>query len=352
LIVSDIYNYQIVLHLRAAIKELLSYRHVFSWKRAGNVLLVIGAYFLSRWTNRSIVAPAPIAISVEPTTVCNLKCPQCPTGAGTLMRSKGTMELALFQSIIDQLSPATFIINLYLQGEPLLNPAIGEFIRLAHVKRLYTILSTNGQLLDGLMCNKLVASGLSKIIVSLDGLTEQSYAQYRVGGSLQKVLDGLKLLQSAKEMVHSQLPFVELQFIAFEHNEKEINEIKNIARRYRVDRLTVKTAQIINSQNNVRPATQRGLTRYVNNSRGQQMKGRSYRHCFKIWHSMVFTWDGTAAPCCYDKDLTHSHGNLFNTSMNTLWRDAEIQHFRKTVQTQASPLEICSNCPENRKWVL
>jgi radical SAM protein with 4Fe4S-binding SPASM domain len=262
------------------------------------------------------------------------------------------MELALFQSIIDQLSPTTFIVNLYLQGEPLLNPAIGEFIRYAHTKRLYTILSTNGQLLNRNIIKKLVNSGLSKIIISLDGVTEQSYAAYRVGGSLQKVLEGIENLCQEKLNANSKLPLVELQFIAFEHNQHEINELKNITRRYSVDKLTIKTAQIINPQSNVRSATQRDLTRYVNNPEGQYMKGRSYRHCFKIWHSMVLTWDGSAAPCCYDKDLTHSHGNIGQASVDELWRGQSIQNFRKKIVTENEPFEMCSNCPENRKWLI
>lgn len=340
------------MNLIGNIKELISYRHVFSWKRAGNALLVIVDYFLSRWTNRPIVAPAPIAISVEPTTVCNLKCPQCPTGAGTLQRSKGTMELSLFQSIIDQLSPATVIVNLYLQGEPLLYPAIGEFIRYANAKRLYTILSTNGQLLDGKMAKKLVDSGLSKIIISLDGVTEQSYAEYRVGGTLQKVLDGLDALQREKKSAGSNLPFVELQFIVFEHNQHEINQIKLIARDYAVDKLTIKTAQIINPQANARPATQRELTRYVTDELDLKMKGRCYRHCFKSWHSMVFTWDGAAAPCCYDKDLNHSQGSLKQASIDELWRGHTIQSFREKILTENEPFEMCTNCPENRNWLI
>jgi len=340
------------LNLIGNIKELISYRHVFSWKRAGNALLVMAAYFLSRWTNRPMVAPAPIAISVEPTTVCNLKCPQCPTGAGTLLRSKGTMELSLFQTIIDQLSPATFIVNLYLQGEPLLNPVIGEFIRHAHGKRLYTILSTNGQLLDRSTAKKLVNSGLSKIIISLDGVTEQSYAAYRVGGSLQKVLEGLEILRQEKLSANSQFPLVELQFIVFEHNQHEINQIKEVAHRYFVDKLTIKTAQIINPQIEIRPSTQSELTRYVNNARDFKMKGRRYRHCFKVWHSMVFTWNGSAAPCCYDKDLNHSHGTIGQASVDELWRGQTIQHFRKKIVTENEPFEMCSNCPENRKWLL
>jgi MoaA/NifB/PqqE/SkfB family radical SAM enzyme len=338
------------MNLKSSWSELKSYRCVLSGRCIGNLFLVVAGYYLSRLTRRAIVLAQPYAISIEPTTACNLSCPQCPTGAGILQRPKGSLSDETFKTLVNKLPSSTFIVNLYLQGEPLLNRQLPDFIKYLSDRQLYSIVSTNGQLLDDGMAEKLVRSGLSKIIVSLDGATEESYQRYRVGGSFQKVLNALKALNRARTQAQSIYPFVELQCIVFEHNEHEVQAIYDLARLYHIDKVSLKSAQIIDTSNDVKPASQNNLSRYTVVDGLLSIKGHNYRHCFKVWGSMVFTWNGTAMPCCYDKEAVFELGNINYLSFNYIWRGFDFTKFRNALHNRPQPFDICRNCPENKSW--
>jgi MoaA/NifB/PqqE/SkfB family radical SAM enzyme len=95
-------------------------------------------------------------------------------------------------------------------------------------------------------CKKTIESGLSRLIISIDGVKQESYGKYRIGGNLDKVIDGTKNMVKWKKATGSKTPFIIWQFIVFGHNEGEIEEIRQLAKEVGVDHLALKTAQIYN----------------------------------------------------------------------------------------------------------
>jgi radical SAM protein with 4Fe4S-binding SPASM domain len=325
-----------------------------TWQRMGNVVQLLSSFYWSRLIGRPLISGTPWSLSVEPSGQCNLQCPECPVGAGVLTRKAGMLTPKLFQKIVADSSPQLAYLNLYFQGEPMLNRQITEIIQLASQKRIYTSMSTNGHQLTAQKCEELINSGLTKLIVSVDGLTRESYSRYRKGGDLEKVKEGIRVFIRQRAALKSKTPFLVVQFLVFEHNENEIPELKKWCRSMGVDKLELKSAQFYDFGNEeVKPPSNNKHSRYypVRNNK-LILKGKPHNHCYKQWGSAVVSWDGQMAPCCYDKDLDFSPGNIRNQPLKTIWKNASLQQFRKQILKDKSALEMCRNCTEGREWLI
>ena len=125
-------------------------------RRFFNLLSAETGFMLSRILRKPLVLGNPWAASIEPTTSCNLRCPECPTGMRTLTRSKGNMDLDTFQKILGKLAPDLIYLTLYFQGEPLLNPHFTEMVQMARKRNIFVATSTNGHFLDDKNVDKII----------------------------------------------------------------------------------------------------------------------------------------------------------------------------------------------------
>ena len=219
----------------------------------------------------------------------------------------------------------------YFQGEPYLNPAFLEMVKYAHDKNIYTATSTNSHYLTDEVTNKTVESGLDRLINSIDGTTQDVYQQYRVGGNLEKVLEGTRNIIRWKKELKSKTPFVFFQFLVVKPNEHQIDAIKKLAKETGVDEVRFKTAQVYDYQNDPNqliPANEK-YSRYKKNENGNYLaKNKFANRCWKLWHANVITWDGLVVPCCFDKDAIHQLGNLKNESFKHIWHNSNYKQFR------------------------
>src|SRR5215218_4319819 len=87
-------------------------------RRVVNALKVLGSYQLTKWTKKSVQWGMPVSISFEPTTSCNLRCPECPSGLRSFSRPTGMLKKDFFRETIDQLSNNLMYLVFYFQGEP------------------------------------------------------------------------------------------------------------------------------------------------------------------------------------------------------------------------------------------
>lgn len=290
----------------------------------------------------------PWSASIEPTTSCNLRCPECPTGMQSLTRAKGSLDLEVYKTILDKLSPDLIYLTLYFQGEPFLNPHFPEMVKLARNRRIFVATSTNGHYLDDTNVAKIIQSGLSHLIISMDGLDQETYEKYRVKGDLQTVTDGIKRLVAAKKATKSKSPFIELQFLVMRHNEHQMNAMRNYAEQAGVDKLSFKSAQVYNfdTENTIIPALKQ-KSRYRQLPDGSWIIARKIKNrCHRIWSSLVVTWDGKVVPCCYDKNADHQTGNLLQDSLDDIWKNKVYSSFRRKVLLKRSDIVICRNCGE------
>ena len=304
----------------------------------------------------------PTFVSVEPANFCQLRCPECPVGTASRLSPLASspnrlMTIELFYRILDQVKEHTHTMQFYFQGEPLLNKQLPEMIAMAHQVGLYTIVSTNAQALSRSIAEALVKSGLNRIIVSIDGFSEESYAAYRVGGSLHKALEGLQHLANAKAELHSRIR-IELQVLRLRSNEHEWDWIKKNYKKLGATHLVFKTAQLYNFEHGhpLMPTDER-YSRYKKIADGTYIHKSSHlspltlsphrlialQPCLRLWSGCVITTSGDVLPCCYDKDHRHTLGNITTHSLSEIFHSSKANTLRKHILIGHLP-EMCNNC--------
>ncbi|MFW5720892.1 MAG: radical SAM protein [Bacteroidota bacterium] len=216
----------------------------FTFLKFINALKILLSYLLSIGFKKVFLWGKPISLTVEPTNFCNLQCPECPTGNNTIKREKGFLSISNYTKIIDTLAPWLLYHMIYFQGEPFLHPDIFSMIHYAHQRKIYTCTSTNGHFLSYENALKIINSGLDKIIISVDGVTQETYEKYRKGGSLKKVISGIQTLSTLKKSKKSKTPEIVIQFLVFRFNEHQINDIKKLGKSLGANRVEIKSAQM------------------------------------------------------------------------------------------------------------
>jgi radical SAM protein with 4Fe4S-binding SPASM domain len=317
-------------------------------KRVWNAVKVVSSFYSSKLTGKPNTWGLPISISFEPTTSCNLRCPECPSGLRSFTRPTGMLSSGLFKQTIDELSDTLLYLIFYFQGEPYLHPQFLELVGYASQKGIYTATSTNAHYLSDEQAKKTVESGLDRLIISIDGTSQEVYEQYRVGGKLNKVIEGTKHIVKWKKALKSSTPHIIFQFLVVKPNQHQIEEVKLLAKELGVDEVGLKTAQIYDYENGSEliPTIDK-YARYARQNDGSYtIKNKLVNHCWKMWHSCVITWDGLVVPCCFDKDAHFRLGDMKTQSFTKLWNDQAYNDFRKTLIKSRSQIEMCKNCTE------
>lgn len=316
-----------------------------------NGLKIVSSYFYARITRKPVHWGMPLSVSIEPTTSCNLRCPECPSGLRSFTRPTGMLEENMFEQTIDELSSTLTYLLFYFQGEPYLHPQFLELVNYASKKKIYTATSTNAHYLSDEIARKTVESGLDRLIISIDGTTQETYESYRVGGKLEKVIEGTKNIIKWKQQLKSKTPHVIFQFLVVKPNEHQIEEVYALAKELGVDEVGLKTAQIYDYENGSELIPdQDQYSRYKKHADGKySIKNKLLNQCWKMWHSCVITWDGKVVPCCFDKDAHYQLGDLSQTSFESLWKSEAYYDFRKSLLKSRNEIEICKNCTEGTK---
>jgi radical SAM protein with 4Fe4S-binding SPASM domain len=318
-------------------------------RRVWNATKVYSSYYLTRLIKKPIQWGLPVSISFEPTTSCNLKCPECPSGLRQFTRPRGMLKKDFFTKTIDDIYKDILYLIFYFQGEPYLNKNFLEMVSYASSKGLYTATSTNGHFLTDEMAKKTVESGLDRLIISLDGTTQEVYEQYRREGNIEKVIEGARNIVKWKKELNSKTPFVFFQFLVVKPNEHQIEDVKKLAKEVGVDEVRFKTAQVYdyeNDPNQLIPENEK-FSRYKKDKEGNHIaKNKLQNHCSKLWEANVITWDGKVVPCCFDKDASHQLGDLKKESFKDIWHNKNYKKFRKDITDSRKNIDICANCSE------
>ncbi len=318
-------------------------------KRIWNALKVVSSFQLSQWLQKPIQWGYPISVSFEPTTSCNLRCPECPSGLRAFTRPTGMLQKDFFKETIDDIHQHLLYLIFYFQGEPYLNPEFLDMVKYASSKNIYTATSTNAHYITDEVAKKTVESGLDRLIISIDGTTQDVYQQYRVGGNLNKVIEGTKKIVKWRKELNSKTPFIFFQFLVVKPNEHQLEEIKQLAKEIGVDEVRFKTAQVYDYEtdpNQLIPNNEK-YSRYKKGKDGKyKPKNKLVNRCWKLWHANVITWDGLVVPCCFDKDAMHQLGNIKNESFKNIWNNSNYKQFRTELMKSRKNIDICSNCSE------
>ena len=322
----------------------------FTVKRTINAVKVISSFTLARLIRKPVVWGMPISYSIEPTNHCNLKCPECPSGLGSLTRPLGLLNPDDFKKLIDDICSTGFYVQLFFQGEPFINKNLAGMINYARKKNMYVSISTNGHFINEKNVDTVVKNAPDKLIYSIDGLDEESYQNYRIGGTFEQADTGLRALINKKKELNQKHPYVELQFIVMKQNEHQLDEVLKYGKDVGVDKVVFKTMQISSYENALKflPSNKK-YRRYIIDNGSFRIKGKIKNHCFALWRTSVITWDGKVVPCCFDKDAEYELGLTNGKSFKDVWHSDEYNNFRARILGDRQSVSMCTNCTEGLK---
>ena len=305
---------------RASQRASLAFRY-WGWQKLFNLVRVeVQLRF-----GRTKVWGYPYEWEIDTTNICQLKCPLCHTGLGTVHRDKGVMHFDVYRNTIDQMKSYCIWLSLYSWGEPFLNRDIAKYVAYAHDANIATIMSSNlNKPLTPQMAEDLIRSGLDVLIISLDGTTQDIYKVYRVGGYIDRVLDNIKLLVEKRQELGSKTPYLEWQYIVMQQNESQIPEAKRMATELGVDNIVFKKVDFPHGETDTDLARRWLPVGGQWNDHDKPFE-KPYREdddrCWRLWRSAIVNWDGGYAPCCYLTDASDDFGDVKTHSIKEIWNN-------------------------------
>lgn len=311
-----------------------------------NYFKLKSSYLFSSMSGKPVHKGNPAFISVEPTTLCNLRCPECFTSQPGFTRPKGNLTKEIFEKIISQSTEFGFYLNLYFQGEPFLNTGLLDFIAYAKRSGFYVAVSTNGHFIDETIAGKLIQSGLDRLIISLDGTDAETYRKYRKGGDFDTVVNGVRSLVELRKKMKSKTPFLEIQFVLTRKNLHQQKGIKDLGKKLGADKVSIKSFQLLNYDKAGEWVPEKNSRYIISDDGSLYAKNKLPNRCFRMWSSCVLTWDGNVIPCCFDKNASYMMGNINQQNLSEIWKNDNYNNFRKKVFSERKNIDICCNCSE------
>ena len=299
--------------------------------------------------NRNSLRHIGHGLMIEPTNDCNLNCPLCPS-PNKMKRPTGYMEWELFCKIIDQAKDTITELDLWNFGEPFLHPKIFDMISYAERSGLRTRVSTNSTILGSTEINNIFKSGLSELIVCLDGATAETHQKYRVGSDFKQVLMGIRRLSEEKYNRGASLPVIRLNFITMAHNEHEVPAIVRLAERINVNRITLKNVSLGSHLPLISPQKisktylpkNPSFRKYELDSYEQPHIKNAVELCPWAEKPGVVLWNGDLTQCCYDPHGSYSLGNLNTKGLQGILKSPLAQKRREEIKNK--DIDICRKC--------
>src|SRR5262245_1653132 len=329
--------WRLLVHVRLP-DDVSGYR--LTWKRLAN--LYLSRYEAARL--RPVLRSRPTRLVIEPTNVCNLRCPYCHTGAGRFGRRPGLMRLEPYLQLLDEIGDYLLLVEVFNWGEPMLHPDLPALIAAASARGIATRVNTNLSIpFTSHDADRLVESGLTDLFVSIDGATQEVYERYRVGGDLARVKDNCRLVAEAKRRLGKESPRLTLQFLQFPSNEGDGDAVRQLA-----------------SALDMRLLALRGAVPDPQWARKSGWPPWFLMHapgpCPFLWGQPVLTVDGNVAPCRGvfrgSDDFAHlaaSPGEAGAPTFHEAWNHERYRTaralFRRRNGSSAERALPCYECP-------
>jgi radical SAM protein with 4Fe4S-binding SPASM domain len=287
----------------------------------------------------------PAHVSIEPTNLCNARCPVCETGNRSMERSNGLLDYDRYVTLIDELEPTTAVLMYYFMGEPFLNPRSYDMIRYARQKGIYVETCTNGDLADP---EGIVYSDVNQVSFQISGLDNASHQVYRVRSDFDKVSKNVQELVKVRNATPGSNVQIELGFIVMKHNESQVPDFLAWAKGIGVDKANVidpcvrsvaEGKQMLPENRDYWFYDEEAFARGV-----LKPKHLPNNECTWIWNSTMINWNGDVVPCCRDPHGRHTFGNAFDTPFKEIWNGPDITAFRRRIVTEQAKVDICKLC--------
>ncbi len=290
----------------------------------------------------------PPVVQIEPTNICNLKCPLCPTGLGVMNRKKGYMSMKTFRAIVDELGDTLITAVLYGWGEPFLHKDLPEMIKACARRNILTATSTNGNSIQTIEdALNIVDSGLTGLIIAVDGSNQEIYGNYRKSGDFEQAIKSILLIEEAKKILRSNFPYTNLRFVVMKFNLHDLPEMEKLAVKLGVNMFSYRSVGCLTQINEFKDyePVDDSKSRYAYNG-ASRIPQPFFKCTFPFRQPTVF-WDGTVIGCEYDYDLTDPWGKIGEKRFQEIWNNPKAMNLRHSIRRgrrQNLP-SFCIQCP-------
>ena len=289
-----------------------------------------------------ILESMPYQIDIEPTNICNLHCPLCSTGTNESTRPKGVLEFKNFKKLIDQIKDFVIQISLQNWGESTLVKDFPKMIKYATDAGIFSRVSTNFSVkYTEEYSEELLKSGLGRIVIDIDGTTQEVYEKYRIGGDLKTVLDNTKKAIKMKHEMNLKYPIIQARMIVNKFNEHQLDDFKHLTKKIGVDEM-----ELGNIQLNPNTAAEKWLPKNKQYVYATYQGERRTTPCHWPWSGIVINWEGGVAPCSIIDDYYSDFGNIFESNLKSIWNNEYYVSARSTwsQNPQKDKFVICNIC--------
>ena len=286
----------------------------------------------------------PKIFAVETVLGCDLHCPECAIGGGIITRKKGMMTFEQFKIIADKIQPFCKYLYLHIWGEPLLNKDIFKMVEYSSAFTK-TNISTNGKSMTWEKARRLILSGVTDILVSIDGVSQGVYEQYRIGGSSSKAFSALKMLQGLNLRCGNKVNIIP-QFIVFKHNQHEMKAFYKICSSMGLK--TLFKAPYIRSDSRYQNSDNPNFTRssYPDIESLKQVMSKGCGNPKEVFTVLL---DGNCVMCCYDHNGVTTYGNIYSQYVMDIWNSPKYMKDRLDILTGSAPKFCTDYC---LRWTL
>lgn len=180
------------------------------------------------------VVPKPLYVGFSVGTLCNFKCKQCDLWR-VKTEPRKYLKTNQIKKLLRQLREWLGPFRLTLTGaEPFLRKDILEIIKFACQNDIYTVLTTNGWLVDEKLAKETVASGLDVFNVSLDGIKPSTHDSLRgKKGAYQRAIRALRLVKAVRR--NKKTPILYINTIIMEPNVDELIGLAKLGKKEGID---------------------------------------------------------------------------------------------------------------------
>jgi MoaA/NifB/PqqE/SkfB family radical SAM enzyme len=290
-----------------------------------------------------VVKSMPYILFLEPLYYCNLECPLCDREAFPSARKNdaGKLSLDLYDRILDELGPYLFQCQIFGLGEPLMNWKLTrEIIARTHARHIFTMISTNATLITPEVAKGIAESDLDHLVCAIDGVTQEVYERYRVGGKVADAIQGLSYVVEARARLKRSKLTIEWQYLTHSRNIQEVEAARKIAGQLGVD---------------FRVAPLRGMEHdtaledeWLIPSESKERK-TDYANdfpCYFLWRSLVLNSNGKTARCLVYQN-TSQYANLHKMSVREAYNHPSVEAARRLFGSKemvGNAPDICAGC--------
>mgnify|MGYP002072021254 CR=1 FL=1 len=316
----------------------------------------------------------PHHLQIEIITHCNLGCIMCPRTVALAKANSAesraewfqTMPIERYTRILDQAVDVKSI-SLHGLGEPLMHPHIFELVERAVARNIAVRFTSNLTLLTPDRAERMVRSGLHRLIVSLDGATASTYESIRINASFDRLLENLSALLQTRRTLGIRWPRIDVNMVVCAVNQHQVSDIVRLCHRLGVESLMLSPVEPTNAEMlrlmcdpadwiqltaEAREEAERlGLSLYIrgeptiSDSPGEENDKQTWR-CMQPWSTMMIMGDGSVMPCCNIHDRKYSMGNILTEELQEIWTGAHYQTFRKALRGPSHVPAPCNWCPD------